>query len=263
MLELSLGDNGELLTRSFVDYFEEEIKDTDTIIEFKINKINPTLEDDVHDVLDCVKNYVMFGIGAKIKFSTCGMHQHGKKLIPHFHYHFVCERCIKPQNPSDHRKRYTKKMRKDDEWWDLGDISMKWHDKPLKDKPKYHILAYPFKEGNYCKYKQKIHQIDRGTPMKQDKIDFLVSVGKTIYQNALASNHRNDLCEERKKNKLLELYDIVKDQKFSNFKEMMVWLDENYILLMALEQMPDFRNYKSNCEKVGVKIGILKYSQLY
>ena len=259
----TLGENEVLIEEeSLVDYFEEYIGDDDTIIEFKINNIDID-DEDKYDILFNVKNYVMFGIGAKIKFSTAGLHVKGKNNVPHIHYHLVVEKCQKPQNPSDHRKRYIKKRLKDTENWTLGDISMKWHEKPFKDKPKYHVLSYPFKENTHIEEWAKNWQIDRGTPMKKSKISFLKEVGKTLYQNALAQNHRNDLCDERKKNKLLEIYDLVKNQEFCNFKEMLVWLDENYIAKLPLEQMPDFRNYKANCEKVATKIGILKYSHLF
>lgn len=258
----SLAEN-EVIEKSLVEYFEENIHDDDTIIEFKLNNIVDKDGDIDYHLLDNVKNYVMFGIGANIKFSTAGLHLQGKNKVPHIHYHFICDKCIKPQNPSDHRKRYIRKRLKDNADWTLGDISMKWYEKPLKDTPKYYILSYPFKENTHIEFKRKIHQIDRGTPMKNDKICFLKEVGKTLYQTALASNHRNDLMEERKKNKLLEIYDLCKDQNFNNFREMLVWLDEEYIGKLSLEQMPDFRNYKSNCEKVATKIGILKFSHLF
>ena len=140
---------------------------------------------------------------------------------------------------------------------------MKWQNGPTKTIPKYHVLSYPLKEKLMIEEYTKALYIDRGTPMKLDKIAFLMEVGKTIYENALASHHRNDLCEERKKNRLLELQEIVKNQKFNNFRDMVLWLDDNYINNLDVHELPDFRNYKSNCEKVAVKLGILRYSQLF
>lgn len=43
---------------------------------------------------------------------------------------------------------------------------------------------------------------------------------------------------------------------------MMMWLDEEYISKLDLEDMPDPKNYKTNSQKVAVKLGLLRYSQL-
>ena len=96
----SLGEN-EVVEKSLVEYFEENINDDDTIIEFKLNNIVDHDGDIDYHLLDNVKNYVMFGIGANIKFSTAGLHLQGKNKVPHIHYHFICDKCIKPQNPTD------------------------------------------------------------------------------------------------------------------------------------------------------------------
>lgn len=252
-----------ILPNNYVEYFEQNISHDDTVIMFKVNDVD--LEDeDRHNILLYLKDYVIHGLNETIKFSSAGLHVGGKNKIPHFHYHFICEAINQaPQNPSDHRKRYVKKRLKDNPDYHLNNVSMKYKNFITKNMPKYHILAYPLKENGMIEGITKSIYIDRGEPMAMDKIQFLMAVGKTIYENALASHHRNDLCEERKKNKLLELQEIVKNQFFKNFRDMVIWLDENYINNLEVHELPDFRNYKSNCEKVAVKLGILRYSQLF
>ena len=42
----------------------------------------------------------------------------------------------------------------------------------------------------------------------------------------------------------------------------MEWLDDNYISTLTLEEYPDPRNYKINCQKIAVSLGKLKYSAI-
>ena len=250
----------------YYEYFQDKILDDDQVVQFKINEIDPS-GNDTH-LLGNIVEYVRRGLNADIKFCSAGVHLEGKNKIPHYHLHIITDRSVKkPQNPSDHRKRFIAKMHKlGDEEYSMGDVSMKWASVDTQ-APKYNILAYPLKEGREVRNEEgklkRQYYIDMYKPMTNEMLKFLKDIGKAIYEHNKALHFRNDLCEERKKHKLMELYDLVKHQHFDNYKDMLIWLEDNYIGKLELDKLPDFRNYKSNCEKVAVKLGILKYYNLF
>lgn len=117
-------------------------------------------------------------------------------------------------------------------------------------------MAYPFKEGielSCCNF-----------GLNQKEIKFLKDVGQEIYEKACGLRLRQDKCEERKKNALLELYSLCETNKnsFGSFKQMLLWLDKNYIATLSIEDYPDPKNYKTNCQKVAVQLGLITYSSL-
>ena len=77
----------------------------------------------------------------------------------------------------------------------------------------------------------------------------------------LAFPHQNSHSnQQRKQNALTDLYEICVKEKFSNFNEMINWLDVNYIDKLELHEMPDPHHYKNNILKIAVKLKLRKYS---
>lgn len=259
-MELVIEELPEVTLETFqnspmADVFDNILPLDATVVTVKID-----LDDKLHDVDEnrgsscfTAKRYLE-SCGVNIIATTAGLHKNGKNQKPHIHYHLICDKFIAPSNPSQHRKRWASK---NDEYFE--GFSFKYQ--PIKtDRQRFEILAYPYKEGLVCK-DNKLHYFN-GELMKPDMIKFLRDYGKTIYDLSHALRVRQDLCQERKQNALLELYDLVKDKQFTSFQEMMIWLDENFICELSLEEYPDPRNYKINCQKIAIKKGILKYSNL-
>jgi len=246
---------------NFPERLQEVIPDDATCISVKVNIENGEYseKDFVPLHLTDILNYLRDS-GVEIISSTAGVHLEGRNQIPHIHYHFITSHYNPPSNPSQHRKRWLSKT--DNSECDLGDASFKYQ-KIDKKYPVYQFLSYPLKEGRLLspRYNKLCCLFDK-SPMEKGMIEFLRSVGNTIYQTALALKLKQDKTQERKQLALKELYDIVVNQNFSSFKQMMCWLDDNYIATLSLEEMPDPKNYKTNCQKIAVKLGLLKYSEL-
>lgn len=242
---------------NFLQKFEEAIPDDATCISVKVN-----IQD--LNVLENCNHYPAYGsvvrylkdCGVDIIAVSSGLHLNGNRQIPHIHYHFIVNHYNAPSNPSQHRRRWLAKSGNETETF--ADATFKYQalDPTL---PKYQFLAYPLKESKLLK---KRNYTFKGEQMSLEMISFLMSVGETIYQTALALRERQDKCTERKQLALKELYEICKTNTFSNYKQMMTWLDTNYIDTLELEEMPDPKNYKVNCQKVAVKLKLLKYSEL-
>lgn len=245
---------------NWLSYFEENIPEDAMVIKVKFNKI----EDDGDGCHLSIKHFIEQYMKCKIYFASAGIHRNGQSKVPHIHYHFITSKYKMPSNSPQDRKRW---IAKDPDMNYIADnCTMQFCNIDLSE-PKYHVLAYPLKEGILVPDKFKGTYIDYKNPnerMKRGEINFLKSVGNDIYQKALAAADRRDRHEERKKNKLQEIYELCAANKvhFHSLRSMMQWLDENYIKKLELHELPDFRNYRSNCEKVAVNLGIIKYSEL-
>lgn len=242
---------------SLSEMMEQFIPDDATCISVKINipdydpSDNQFIPPNFADIVKYLKDS-----GVEILACSSGIHLKGRTEIPHIHYHFIANHYNAPSNPSQHRKRWMGK--EENKMCSLDDASFKYQNLK-KNEPRFQFLAYPLKEG--IKVLRRCYIYD-GQKMSNEMLDFLLSVGQTIYQTACALRLRQDKCQERKQLALKELFELCKIQTFSNFREMMLWLDKNYIDTLELDDLPDPKNYKTNCQKVAVKLGILKYSDI-
>lgn len=245
----------------FANYFEQNIPDDASVIEVKINKLDIS-ENAMQGCKEKVSIYAISqyikDLGVEILFASFGVHLKGKNKVPHAHWHFITTPLAKkPSNPSQHRQRWENK---NEQLGVFEDHSFIYHTKIDLTKPKYQILSYPLKEGIRADYHQKSFYIN----LKKQEIDFLELIGRSIYDNELALNLRREKCEERKKLALTDLHRICAENisKFSNFREMCLFLDENFINNLELGDYPDPRNYKTNLQKIAVNLKLLKYSDL-
>lgn len=195
--------------------------------------------------------------GVKILAQTVGIHVKGRKQIPHIHYHFITEPFTPPPNASQHRQRWAAKQ--DPVFaFDLKRCSFKYQ-QTIKNRPKYQFLTYALKEGLHpIKFYSKFQRMS-DKPMPRLLFNFLMETGKAIYETHCALVLRQEKTAERKQLALSELYEIVREKKFTTFREMMLWLEDNYIAKLSLEEKPDPKNYKTNCQKIGSILGIWKY----
>lgn len=232
---------------------EDFIPDDATCISVKIN-----IPD--YDPSDCnftaphwtdIKNYLMDS-GVEILCASSGIHINGKKQIPHVHYHIIANHYNEPSNPSQHRKRWLAKT--DNKTCSFGDSSFKYQ--PLEqNKPKYQFLSYPLKEGIILPLR---HYIYDGKPMLKEMRNFLLEVGKSIYEKNVALHLRQEKCQERKQLAFKELYELVGERTFSNFNELCDWFDENYLFKLEYDDIPDPKNYKTNIKKIGIKKRLIR-----
>lgn len=131
----------------------------------------------------------------------------------------------------------------------------------LKDTPRYEFLSYPLKEGHEV-MTPRFYRFQFPTQMERMMVQWLKDIGNTIYQKQVALRLRQDKCAEKKVNQLMTLYEIVKLHNPKTYKDMLYYLDEVHIPSLELSDYPDPKNYKSNCEKIAVKMKLLKYSDL-
>ena len=239
-------------------YLFEDIDDMCSVIDVKLNFDIPegeTWQEQMQDIpFTAIRKYVA-DLGCEILYASAGVHLLGERKQPHVHYNFITSQVYPPSNLSQHRKRWAKKT---DAAPEFLNCSFKFHATIDKTKPKYSPLSYPLKEGHIIQIFKKDIYIN----LTNKQIQYLADIGTSIYQKEQGLKLRQDKCEERKKNSLLALYDVVKDRKFLDFKSMLLYLDKEYIEKLDFTDYPDPKNYKSNCQKIAVKIGILKYSDL-
>lgn len=242
--ELSLAE--ELSSTIQEDYKCISVKINYTKDEYDADLVTPP--DEFHSVKayfnDCKLDIV---------YSTLGLHLQGENKKPHVHYHLIVRSLpsgtFQSANPM-HRKRWQSK--EGNEMYTFENVSIRF---PKKEDPVWQQLAYPFKEGRPimvgCKNITKYY-------------NFLMEYATNLYQVSLGNRARQEACDERKKTNLLSLAKLCQDHKseFTTFKEMMIWLDTSYIAMLDLEDYPDPRNYKTNCQKICVHLGKLKYSDM-
>lgn len=248
-------------TATYVELFNQ-LADDSKVIKFKLNNVD---QNDQENFINA-KRFVQEELKATILYSSIGLHINGKNKIPHLHYHFITAPFKEPSNVSQKKNRWIQKDRDSNL---LPDVSIQISDIDHQS-PKYHTLAYPLKEGLYPDVEPGLLQkgfydyTKKNNKMDRQLIEFLRGVGNEIYNKQLASNDRRDKCEERKQNKLLDLFKLVEDNKheFHTFRQMLQWLDVNYIDKLEIHELPDSRNYKINCEKIAVKLQYVKYSEL-
>jgi len=253
--------------QTFIDHFEENIPDDAMVVKVKLNDIN---EQDEHSLFSFInaKNFVEDCFGT-ILFSSCGLHLKGRNKIPHYHFHAILKSFKPPSNMTVKKNGW---IAKDPTERQMPNSSIQIT--PINHSmPKYHVLTYPLKEGTMPNHYEDVDDdlvsrvfIDytvKNKRMAKKYMDFLLSVGNEIYQTELAANHRREKCEQRKKDKLNELFDLcdANKDKFYDFPSMLIWLDE-YIFELPLNEKPDIRNFRSNAEKVANKLRMLKYSDV-
>jgi len=255
----------EIEENSLAQQFELDIPDDSMVINVKIN-FEIAEGEEVENAVRFlgygdIRKYVTDIPDCKILFSSAGVHLNGESKRPHIHYNFITTPFHPPSNLSQHRSRWLKKQGDPDLYPvdAFSNVSFKFQSLQ-KNKPKYSVLSYPLKEKHFVNVKGLYIYNDK--PMTKEQKTFLVDTGSAIYEKEVGLKLRQDKCEERKKLALSSLYELVSKQSFSTFKEMMLWLDDNYISTLELEDYPDPKNYKVNCQKIAVKLKILKYSDI-
>lgn len=244
-----------------MDNLAQELTDTITdehsVICIKVNLKN-AVEPSHGDNLDPLFAFRAYLIANKVQivYATLGLHALGENGRAHFHWHIIVANIPGGtflSNNSLHRKRWLAKDNNHQQY-SFGDGSIRF---PSKEDPVWQCLAYPWKEGNDI-----IHGAFHIIPERY--CGFLKKYGTDLYQVALGKRARQDACDERKKNALIQLHDLCKQNadQFADYRQMCVWLDQNYILTLSVEEYPDPRNYKTNCQKIAINLGKLKYSDI-
>jgi len=246
------------------DSFEAFIPDDSMVINVKYNFDIPDEEGGLEFALSEIcfsdmRRYVQ-DLEVEILFSSVGYHLLGERKQPHVHYHFITSPFHPPSNPSQHRKRWAKK---ENAAIDFLKCSFKFQSLD-GSQPKYQVLSYPLKEGHLIKHNSKLLYVFNKKPMTSEQMIFLKDVGKAIYDKEQGLKLRQDKCEERKKVALHFLYEICEanKDKFNTYREMVIWLEENYIAQLTLDEKPDINHYRTNCQKIANTLGKLKYCDI-
>lgn len=236
------------------DLLSESILDTYGCISVKVNyAVGEDVSNNIPDEFYSVSAYLN-DQKLDVVYSTAGIHLNGKNKRPHIHYHLIVKSMPSgtfQSSNSMHRKRWLSK--EGNNVYSLDNVSISF---PKKEDPVWQHLAYPFKEGFIVKQGVK--------GLLKTQVDFLMEYGKNLYQVSLGNRARQDACENRKKLALNNLAELCKNNisQFNTLKEMMIWLDDSYIATLELEDYPDPKHYKTNCQKIAVNLGKLKYSDI-
>jgi len=243
------------LTDPLADQLSESILDEYRCISVKINYAKDEfVADNIQppEELYSVQMYLKDS-GVETVYSTCGLHLNGENKKPHIHYHIIAKSLPTgtfQSNNSQHRKRWLAKEGNEINSFDNTSIRF-----PKKENPVWCHLAYPYKEN---------HPLIRGEKEIKKYKQFLIGYAVNLYQISLGNRAKQEACDERKKVALLSLAKLLEDNKseFTTYREMVIWLDNNYISKLTLEEYPDPKNYKTNCQKIAVYLGKLKYSDI-
>lgn len=204
---------------------------------------------------DACIDYVR-SLGVCIHATSGGVHYKGLRGIPHVHYVVVSGCFPVTANPSSRKARFAKRIGDADVKRRFSETTQKLtHQYVWEGRLRWQPLAYPLKEGNRL-------SAEMYHGLSDEYINFLESVGTTIYNTQTALRARQDACEERKKNALTDLWSVVKGRQFRNIREMAQFLDVQYIEKLELTDLPDPRHYDANVKKCATKLGIFKYSEL-
>jgi len=246
---------------SISEMFEQQVPDDCSVINIKWNV--PTLDTEevlVKILLDFpisdIFDYLEF-CNVTILYSSAGFHLKGDSKIPHVHLNLIVAPYTPDKNPSQHRTRWFSKNGVKESFKFL---TFKYTKKIDSESAKYSTLAYPLKEGHSLYFmKPELYKNISETGHK-----FLLDVGTSIYNKECGLHLRQEKCEERKKNALVELSILCEKNKsqFKDYKSMLLWLDVSYISTLTLTEYPDPKHYKTNTQKIAVKLGYLTYSQL-
>lgn len=239
----------------YTQFFEEHVPANAMTIAVKYNIPENDLEEfDGCNMLTCLSYIRSF---TTIIACSAGKHIQGKNEIPHAHFHFIVHKFRALSNPSLHRTRWLQKM--DDPENNLEGMSFQIRNID-NTKPKFQFLAYPLKEN--LRLHRSMYTV-LGKPMSPHMIDFLADVGNTIFETTRAIRLRQEKCLERKQQALYDLQEVVRGHIFDDFIHMRKWLDVNYISTLRLDEYPDPKNYRINCQKIAIALGILLYSDIY
>lgn len=203
--------------------------------------------DNLHAVISYLKDKKV-----EIVYAAAGIHLNGEHKKPHCHYHLVVKSLPTGEfrsNNSQNRKRWLAKA--ENSVFSFDNVTFSF---PKKLEPVWQTLSYPFKEGLVCNRKYQIGFTDT-------QISFLTEYGKNLYQVSLGKKAKQDAYEERKKCSLIELLEFCKNNRssFITFRDMVEFLEDEYLAKMTIEQKPTLSNYRENCYKVGNTLGIFRY----
>lgn len=210
--------------------------------------------------------------GLDIVASSVGIHTQGKNEKPHAHFHYLVKiiggsakkNGVKPSNPSGDRKRWSQKNH------ELGfvdintNVEFKYQD--LNERKNYHadMLSYPLKEGqpalnrSYYTYNNMI--------MLDEMYNALLEHGKALFAAAQAEKSRKEKLAEGSYSVMTDILTIAQmalsREEFDTYEGMRRYLDDRYIKKLPLNQYPRPNDYKVHCQKIGVYLGLLRYSDL-
>lgn len=211
-------------------------------------------------ILDSIRSYV----GAYWQLFSKGacLHLNGKEKRAHVHYVFIVQNKITHSNWSKHRADFLKKSDEQPTFGRKGQVTFKIScvgDAETKASIFTHILKY----GTAI---PRTFTIDGYRPMPENIFNALVELGRNLPERPPFSDQNEKVsCKKRKRCELSDLYELCKNgsdsNKFKNFHEMRVWLDDVYIKELEIDEMPNADLFKLMCAKVATKLGIYKYSE--
>jgi len=245
--------------------FEDNIDNDCLCVSWKLNVV---MEEDkvCQDDYQLARNIIYFMTeytngGKDIVAQTQGLHLQGKKGIPHIHLHYIINNSVEFQSMSSNASMYRKRFWNKQQWlnYPTQKGKMEMRVQPLEqNKPKYAFLAYPLKEKLYFKEKKYFQFLQNS--MTKEMIQFLLEYASGIYEQALAKNHTNDLCEKRKELAFQDILKVAENYKSEkNLRSFEKYMYESYLrpLMKETQSCPDITNYNKNIRRAGVFLEII------
>lgn len=256
---------------SLEDFFKPLIKSESQVVNVKWNvpfevyeAEGTNAQDEMSDRFNYVYHFLNVRYGEVI-CSSVGLHEEGENSKPHWHFHFIVSKPFAKRSSqaiSNERAKFY--LTQDDVVVSkMKECTYKFA--PLDDTlPLWQTLSYPLKE--------KKRSIDPGhyIGLTASVVNMLENVGSEIYLARLAHHERVEKSLKRKADDLQELFDYCKtnrsDFPADSYRGMLEYLDETFIkkqLYEGIHYLPDPVNYVKNCKKVGVALGLIKYSDFF
>lgn len=212
---------------------------------------------------DC-RNFLRCRYGTVI-CSSVGLHEEGENGRPHWHFHFIVSQPWKSRNSStisNERTRYYS-TQPHDVVMRMKECTMKFA--PVEGSlPLWQTLSYPLKE------KKRSQNHEQYIGLTAPVVNMLEIVGHEIYLAKKGHHEREEKLAKRKADDLSELLKVCEaghmGQEFTSFREMTLWLDNTFIQkqkFSGVNCLPDPVNYVKNVKKIGVYIGLIKYSEFF
>lgn len=233
------------------------------VINVKVNHIYERGTDPELDVCLSIVHEFIEWRNIEIVASSAGVHTRGKNGIPHAHYVFIAKFPQKIDNK--HSRHWDKFRRLKYPLTSLSTISFRY-DLMRADKPCWQILSYPLKERNYL---GNLWYTIKGNLMENDIKIFLENLGSRLFEEQIAIQERNEACEERKKEKLLNMYEETlsylaenPDAFSNNVLLFLNWAETKFVKHQPIDQSPMYDSFSKNAIHVAQKIGLVSYTTM-
>lgn len=220
---------------------------------------------EVSHVYESMREYLEW-YGYDIVASAVGRHIDGKNKKPHSHIHYIAKvevgklkGAIHRNDAARNRKLYFEKHSKKSN----PICEVKYQDIEQNGHTVHgSMLSYPFKEGS--PHPNRNFQMYDKKPMTNVMYDSCLEYGKSLWQAAKAERDRKERAQEGSRSVRMDILAVaqkgVNKGIVSSYRELLNYLDDEYIGKLDFNDYPRPNDYKIHCQQIAVKLRIAKYS---